>query len=361
MEDASLPDDTAAARPPAPATVICEEFLKVLGRSEVEQPMICQRICVCQQFWRYQHYFLPRWDWGIKKIVCFGLGSFRNVEKEGGPFPDRPHTYRDVIRKKQLAEEFNTRALDRHDALQAMLRHVAAIEMASSMKFCSSKRGVENHLIKSYFKKLTLIQELSWSGSSTKVPEKTVRELDKLPPTAGYGGDQDLIDIPVYFHDPEYSEEDKDALKRLSEIFRMAHLPPIQVVDAAEQDGELTVDEHTLVYAVCAASVPQNILRQTSIPGAMICGDLALDPGSKVDADRVGSILRGYEEFKLDRRRAPHTVGPSHMYIRKDIVEQTEKEGIVPPYPVNFPHDYPYPHRSWYLDKLKKKGGQGGQ
>ncbi|AEO66342.1 uncharacterized protein THITE_2030952, partial [Thermothielavioides terrestris NRRL 8126] len=246
-------------RPPAPATVICEEFLKVLGRSEVEQPMICQRIC-------------------------------------------------------------------------AMLRHVAAIEMASSMKFCSSKRGVENHLIKSYFKKLTLIQELSWSGSSTKVPEKTVRELDKLPPTAGYGGDQDLIDIPVYFHDPEYSEEDKDALKRLSEIFRMAHLPPIQVVDAAEQDGELTVDEHTLEHAP-----PANC-------------------SSKVDADRVGSILRGYEEFKLDRRRAPHTVGPSHMYIRKDIVEQTEKEGIVPPYPVNFPHDYPYPHRSWYLDKLKKKG-----
>jgi hypothetical protein len=99
------------------------------------------------------------WSWGIDKVVCLGLGSFRHVKAGTGPFVDdedkgkTSHTYRDVIRDKDLVEEFNAGEVDRHDPLQAMLRHVAAIEMASMVKFCSSKRGIEHDLIKHYFKK----------------------------------------------------------------------------------------------------------------------------------------------------------------------------------------------------------------
>jgi hypothetical protein len=67
--------------------------------------------------------------------------------------------------------------------------------------------------------------------------------------------------------------------------------------------------------------------------------------------------LDDYEEFKLDKTAAPHTVGSSHLYIRKDIVEAAERERIVPPYPVPLPCNY-YPSgpRGWYLDKLERHG-----
>jgi hypothetical protein len=66
-------------------------------------------------------------------------------------------------------------------------------------------------------------------------------------------------------------------------------------------------------------------------------------------------LLEDYQEFKLDKQMAPHTVGSSHMYIRKDIVEKTAREEIVPPYPIHFPHGYPYKHEKWYLGELKKR------
>jgi hypothetical protein len=67
-------------------------------------------------------------------------------------------------------------------------------------------------------------------------------------------------------------------------------------------------------------------------------------------------FLDGYVEFKLDKRAAPHTVGSSHLYIRKDIVTAAERNMIVPPYPVTFPHDYPFKHEKWYLDELERNG-----
>ena len=53
---------------------------------------------------------------------------------------------------------------------------------------------------------------------------------------------------------------------------------------------------------------------------------------------------------------APHTIGAAHLYIRKDVVELAERDKIVPPYPVTFPHDYPHKHKNWYLDKLPRNG-----
>ena len=64
-------------------------------------------------------------------------------------------------------------------------------------------------------------------------------------------------------------------------------------------------------------------------------------------------LLNNYEEFKLDKKTAPHTIGYSHMYIRKDIVKAAEADGIVPPYPVNFPPNYPHEHKKCYLENLK--------
>ncbi|KAK4152349.1 hypothetical protein C8A00DRAFT_34992 [Chaetomidium leptoderma] len=355
VADELAADDTT---PSASARVICEEFLKVLGRKEVEQPMICQRICVCSQFWRYQHYLLPLWKWGVNKMVCFGLGSLRNVTENGGPFADAgsEYTYRSVIRNAELVEAFNAREVDRHDALQAMLRHVAAIEMASMMKFCSSRRGVEHQLIKHYFKKLTAIQNLP--GSVAEISGKIVEKLGKLPPTAGYAGDTDLTDIPVHLHDPEYTAEDKDALGRLCVIMEMAHLPPVKVVDTAGREGDYrVVDEHTLVYAVGPDFPVRSMVLGGSKPAAMVWRDHGLAPESgDVVNDEIRALFDDYEEFKLDKRTAPHTLGSSHLYIRKDIVEAAEREKIVPPYPVTFPHDYPYRHGNWYLDQLEKNG-----
>lgn len=52
-------------------------------------------MCICAQFWRYQHYFLPLWDWGVTKLVGYNLGSFRGVQ-DGRLFPDhRTHDLTD--------------------------------------------------------------------------------------------------------------------------------------------------------------------------------------------------------------------------------------------------------------------------
>lgn len=236
-------------------------------------------MCACAQFWRYQHYFLPLWDWGVNKMVCLDLGSFKNVQENGGPFPnadteENPSSYRDVIRNTALLAEFNARPVERHDALQAMLRHVAAIEMASMLKFCASKRGIEHELIKFFFKKLTAIKNLP--GSGQEIDEKVVKKLGKMPATAGYAGDEDLIDVPVYFCDAEYTEEDKAALGRLAGIFEMAHLPPVKVVDAGELEGGSLVDEHTLVYAVDPDVLVGKMLGGIK-PAVMICNSCAVD------------------------------------------------------------------------------------
>lgn len=273
----ALPRNNAAA--PVSIKTICQEFLKVLGRSEDEQPIICFRLCACAQFWRYQHYFLPLWEWGINKVVCFGLGSFRNVRDNGGPTfagVSEKHTYRDVIRNARLLSEFNSTEFDRHDALQVMLRHIAAIEIASMLKFCSSRRGIEHQLIKDQFKKLTIIQNLP--GSVDEISDKAIKKLEKLAPTAGYGGDKDLLDIPVYLHDPSYAEEDKQALRELSEFFELAHLPPVKVVDADQQEGYLLVDEHTLIYTVDPDFPVRSVVLGTSRPAAMIWRDHSVRP-----------------------------------------------------------------------------------
>ena len=73
-------------------------------------------------------------------------------------------------------------------------------------------------------------------------------------------------------------------------------------------------------------------------------------------ADGMGPLLDDYEEFRLDKAAAPHTIGSSHLYIRKDIVDRAEAEEIVPPYPVTFPHGYPVKDGSWYLHKLERHG-----
>ena len=181
------------------------------------------------------------------------------------------HTYRDVLRTPALREKFNARAVERDDPLQAMLRHVAAIEMASMLKFCGSRRGIEHDLIKQYFKKLGILQG-GFSGEG-EVEEKVVKKLGKMAPTAGFGGNGDLTDVPVYLCDSRYTDEDRQALGRLSELFRLAHLPPVQVVDAGEQEGYLIVDEHTLVYSVDADfSVRKGVLER-SRPAGMIWRD----------------------------------------------------------------------------------------
>jgi hypothetical protein len=152
-----------------------------------------------------------------------------------------------------------------------MLRHVAAIEIASMLKFCSSKRGIEHQLVKYYFKKLAVIAELSipWAGEKDlEVSEKVTKKLGKMPPTAGYAGDKDLMDVPVYLWDPEYTGEDWEALGRLEGVFEMADLPPVRVVDVGEVGG--LVDEHALVYAVDPDFGMRSVLLGGSQPAAMV-------------------------------------------------------------------------------------------
>jgi hypothetical protein len=84
--------------------------------------------------------------------------------------------------------------------------------------------------------------------------------------------------------------------------------------------------------------------------------DLTFEYNSNLATDGTLPLLDDYEEFQLDGTNAPHTIGSSHLYIRKDIVERAEKEKIVPPYPVTFPHDHPSEHANWYLNKLARHG-----
>ncbi|KAK4098300.1 hypothetical protein N658DRAFT_526360 [Parathielavia hyrcaniae] len=404
MEDISeeMPANNSSR---ASARVICEELLKVLSRTEVEQPMICQDLCLCAQFWRYQHYLLPLRDCqrGVTKIVCFGLGSFRHTTPNGGPFFPPPadadtdtdttntsirtdadtdtttihmtnpqptyddyddYRYRDVIRSSTLRARFSARPVTRNDPLQAMLRHVAAVEMASGIKFCSSRRGIEHQLVKYYFQRLAAVQELlspemEGEGEGDKMgedvkkenkdkKEKREKKEKKLPPTAGYAGDADLVDVRVYMCDAEYTDEDRDALGRLAGVFAAAHLPPVEVVVdvVGALEGGL-VDERTLVYCPVLPAREAAAVLGRSRPAAVVA-----DP---IIQEKL-PLLDGYVEFKLDKRRAPHTVGSSHLYIRRDLVERAEKEMIVPPYPVTFPHDYPHRHEDWYLNRLERHG-----
>jgi hypothetical protein len=156
-----------------------------------------------------------------------------------------------------------------------MLRHVAAVEVASMLKFCSSRRGVEHQLIKYYFKKLSAVQDLP--GGAVGTDEKVAKKLAKMPPTAGYGGDGDLVDVPVYLWDGEYTEEDRDALGRLGEVFEMAHLPPVEVVGGGLGDACRLVDEHTLVYAVDPGFPVRRMVLAGCKPGAMVWRDHAVD------------------------------------------------------------------------------------
>lgn len=80
-------------------------------------------------------------------------------------------------------------------------------------------------------------------------------------------------------------------------------------------------------------------MRQSSMAGRGY-GQTLTEDCSDVLVGGVKDAFEGYKEFRLDKRRAPHTVGLAHLYIRRDIVEATEREKIVPPYPITFPHDY---------------------
>jgi hypothetical protein len=227
-------------------------------------PLTSQNLCICAQFWRYQHYLLPLWPWGITKIVCLNLGSFRNTQPNGSPFPspspsggsNPPPTYRTTIRKTPLLlQNFNPRPLTRHDdALQSLLRHTAALDMASSLKFCASTRGIEHRLIKTHFAKLSAIQDLPGGFVTDAVAGK----LGRMAPTAGYAGDAGLTDVAVWFWDGGYTAGDREALGRLGGdggVLRAAHLPPVGVLGGEGEgegvDGgwEGVVDERTLVYA----------------------------------------------------------------------------------------------------------------
>jgi hypothetical protein len=84
----------------------------------------------------------------------------------------------------------------------------------------------------------------------------------------------------VYLYDPSYTEEDKEALGRLSEMFKLAHLPPVKVVDVTDQEGEdsLVVDERTLVYSVDPDFLVRSLVVGKGKPAAMICRDRAERP-----------------------------------------------------------------------------------
>ncbi|KAH6856038.1 hypothetical protein B0I37DRAFT_300823 [Chaetomium sp. MPI-CAGE-AT-0009] len=253
----------------ASARVICEEFLKVLSRKEVEQPMI----------WR------PK------------------------PLPLRP---------------------------------ILAVPALPAPPL-----GMGHHQIRK--------GKYKGEGEEKKEKEEGKKDkekkLGKLPPTAGYAGDPDLVDMPVYFCSGRYTAEDREAPALAAEVMRVAQLPPIEVVGGGVDEVHRLVDGRTLVYTVgldCGAW--REVLRRCK-PAAVIGG------GCAADSERdTHTLLGDYEEFKLDKARAPHTIGSSHLYIRRDIVEAAEREAIVPPYPVTFPHDYPDEHKTWYLDKLEKNG-----
>ncbi|KAH6632356.1 hypothetical protein F5144DRAFT_650199 [Chaetomium tenue] len=249
----------------ASARVICEEFLKVLSREEVEQPMI----------------------WYPK------------------PLPLRP-----IL------------------AIPAL--PAPALGLGHHQTGSGEKRSGEGEDKK---------KEKTGKEKEKKAKEKNG---DKLPPIAGYAGDPDLVDVPVYFCGEGYTGEDRQALAWAAEVMHLAQLPPVEVAGGG-------VDE------VCRLEV----LRRCK-PAAVIAGPCVVDSDSESGGDLGDGIktllVDDYEEFKLDKGRAPHTIGPSHLYIRKDIVDLAEREAIVPPYPVTFPHDYPYDNKSWYLDKLRKNG-----
>ncbi|KAK3898958.1 hypothetical protein C8A05DRAFT_37429 [Staphylotrichum tortipilum] len=308
VDAAKAPSGAASAH--ASAEVIYQEFLKVLARMEPEQASICTKICACGHLYRYQHYYLPCWEWGVKKMVCLNMGSLRHVRENGGPFPPSATTvtattsrkepsYRAVLRDEALRDRLKALPLSLNDPLQSMLRHMAALDVAMALTICGAPGGVEYERVKTHFKRLCAIND----GD-----EGQVKKLGKKPKMEGGW-------VEVWYAGG-YTATEREALEKVGQVLEGAGAGALRVVEG-EWEGEV---------------------------------------GAKTMVDEARILRDEYVEYKQDPNRMPHPIGPAQLYLRQDVVKLTARDNIVPPYPVNFPPDYPHKHENWYLDKLPRNG-----
>lgn len=176
-----------------------------------------------------------------------------------------------------------------------MLRHAAAVEVAAALTLCGSRRGIEHGLVKVWFKRLGgLVGKGEGEGEGEGVVKGVVKgddngggkeeeekakekKADKLPPIAGYAGDPDLVDVPVYFCGEGYTAEDRQVLALAAEFMHTAQLPIVKVVEGGVDEVCRLVDDRTLVYTVgLDGGAWTDVLRQCH-PAAVIAGGCTMD------------------------------------------------------------------------------------
>ncbi|KAK4159217.1 hypothetical protein QBC43DRAFT_362184 [Cladorrhinum sp. PSN259] len=334
----------STSKPQAPPGVIAEEFFRVLGRHEALQNIFCDNTCICPQFTQGMHLILPRWNWGVAKIVCFGLGSFKHVEEDGFskvapslPYAEVPLTTADSL-------VFNKSPMKRNDPVQAMVRHIAALDMAAALRICSNERGIEHAVSKGFARILMKVVEVEGWGSLQEGSEGWKKFVDKIQKAYDKFEKKgeirtDLPEVPIHFCDPGYTERDEGVFKILNTVLRLVWRQSIHMVDM-KQACEL-VDSRTLVYCVDADFPVRTDVLRKSMPVAMIWRGHDQEKNGDTLAKDIQVALTHYQEFELNKEKAPHTIGSSHIYIRKDAIASAWKwaPGCFPPWALRSPFD----------------------
>ncbi|KAK3986555.1 hypothetical protein QBC44DRAFT_402483 [Cladorrhinum sp. PSN332] len=336
--------NTNITTPEAPPRVIAEEFFRVLGRHEALQNIFCDNTCLCPQFTQGMHLILPRWNWGVTRIVCFGLGSFKNVQQNGISKVSPPLPYAQVPLTTQNSLIFNKSPLDRNDPVQVMVRHIAALDIAAALRMCSNPRGIE-HAVSKGFARITMkiAEEEGWGSlqEGNKEWDRFVGKIQKAYEKLEKKGEirTDLPEVPIYFCDPGHTEKDKGIFKVLHWMLQFVWRQPVHMVSMEEAHD--LIDSRTLVYTVDPDFPVRSSVLTKSTPVAMIWRSHEEEGREDVLTQDVRPTLRQYQEFELNKSKGPHTIGASHFYIRKDAIVSAWKwaPGCFPPWKLRHPFD----------------------
>ncbi|KAK4221811.1 hypothetical protein QBC38DRAFT_504573 [Podospora fimiseda] len=302
--------------------IIAQEFFGVLGRHEALQNIFCDNTCLCPQFTQGMHLILPCWDWGVNKIICFGLGSFKNVVQNGLSKvpPLLPNAEVPLTTLNSLI--FNKSPLDRNDPVQVMIRHIAALDIVAALRIGSNPKGIEHAVAKGFSRILTkVVEQKGWA--SLKEGSKEWKIF--------VGKIKEVYD--------NYTERDKEVFKVLDWMLKIVWEHPVRVVGIKEAYG--LVDSRTLVYTVDLDFPVRTSVLTKGTPVAMVWRGHDEEDTEDAIADDVRERLKKYQEFQLNKAKAPHTIGLSHWYIRKDAIVSAwqSKKGCFPPWKLKHPFD----------------------
>ncbi|KAK4465187.1 hypothetical protein QBC42DRAFT_314393 [Cladorrhinum samala] len=336
--------------------LIAEEFFRLLSRPALHG-IECSDICICQQFAKAVHLVLPRWPWGVQKVVCFGLGSWINVLPDGRT--SRPYCvpYGEVYKDKGKSKAFSREnEFERDDALQVMFRHVAVLDILVQLRVGANPRGLEHAVGKGMCRMVNKLAEPEVKGWGNWVEggedwENFVEGLKRARTKLEGKGEmrRDLPRVEVVFCGDEKNGDsgvDAQVYREIDRLLTIIWGQEVRFVSRVEE-GLGEIDERTMVYCVDVDfPLRDMVLRRGKRPVVMVWRSAKEEQedeegGDVLWADMREVMKREYQEFRLDKERAPHTIGSSQLHLRVDAGRRAVNEDVWPTgYKPREPFDY---------------------